>query len=475
MTQEGYLKAIDIRLKVKPVFAQLIHSSAYEGPCRVGDEKTLSPEAERKRGMKLFERFCEEVKRGLASREVEVLEPVYMEWGDDWVIPEEEFKKLEGDLKEVDLFLISHLGGLSQYPAVKIAERYRKPVAMLGQVMNVDMAAYLRARGLEGYAPLDMKDLRYLTSLLRVRKAVRHTRILIATYGGALPVGVVSSIWDLEGVRAKFGLDYRCISPEEIFEEMDRVLRNESYRIKVEERTDELISNAERVHMEREYVLRSVGFYIAVKNLMRRYRCDAFVMPCFEICAKRIPAEKRVTFCLAHSLLKDEGYPSACEGDISVLLAMMLLMYISRKSAYMGNSYIVDEEENVMALHHDVPGLKMKGIDGPDLPYEIRNFTLGGWGATIRYDFSRDKGEVVTLARFDPTATRLLITRGKIVGCGGFDEIGCSLRALIKIPNVRKLFHEEADFGHHLAMVYGDYIQELKDLGRLMRFDILEV
>jgi len=150
-------------------------------------------------------------------------------------------------------------------------------------------------------------------------------------------------------------------------------------------------------------------------------------------------------------------------------------MYISGKSAYMGNSYLLDKDKNIIAVHHDVPGLKMKGFNKPDLPYEIRNFTVGGWGATIRYDFSRDKGETVTLARFNPTATKLFVARGEIVGCGGFDKVGCSLRAEIKVSDAVKLFHEEAEFGHHLAMVYGDYVNMLKDLGKIIGFNVIEV
>ncbi len=466
-------EALALRVFVKPVFAQLIHSAAYEGPCRVGDKETLSPETERREGKKHFVQFYRELEKSI-SPEAVLLKPTYIEWRDDWAIPEEEMRKLEPDIERADLVLIAP-SGLAQYPAIRIAERYRKPVAMVGQVISVDMSAYLRSRGMEGYALLDLDELNYLISLLRVKKAIMNTRILIVTAGSLLPVGVVSSIWDLEAIKRRYGIDYKCITADEVFEEMDRVMKDDQRGREAEKIADDLIKKAEKVHMSYEDILRSVYFYVAVKSLMTKYRCNAFTIPCFEICARRIASKRKVTFCLTHTLLKDEGYPSACEGDVSVLLAMMLLMYISRKSAYMGNSYVVDREKSIVALHHDVPGLKMKGLEGEELPYEIRNFTMEGWGATIRYDFSRDRGEIVTLARFDPTGTRLLVTKGEIVGCEGFDEVGCRLRALIKVPDAVRLFHKEEEFGHHLAMVYGDYIRELKDLGKLMGFKVVEV
>jgi len=465
-------EVFDLKVKIKPVLPLLIHSGVYEGPCRVGDEKTLDPEFERRQAKEDFERFCEKVRSGLIE-DGELLDPAVIEWGEDWIIPEGEMAKLDKDSMDVDLYLIAD-AGLTQYPSVEIARRYGKPIVKLGQVSSVDVSAYLRSRGMEGYALIDLEELNRFVRLFKVRKGLMSTRILVVDVGGLLPVGAVSSVWDLEDVKLRLGIDYKCISASEVFNEMDRVIRDEAEQRRAEEITNRLVRNADKVHMREEYIRQSVNFYLAAKNLMMKYGCNAFVIPCFELCVKRIPAEKKVTFCLAHSLLKDEGYPSACEGDISVLLAMTVLMYLSGKSAFMGNSYMVDEERDIIAVHHDVPGLKMKGLEGAELPYEIRNFTMGGWGATLRYDFSRDKGEAVTLARFNPTATKLFVARGELVGCGGFNEVGCSLRAEIKVRDARDFFHKEMDFGHHLAMVYGDYVDDLRCLGELVGFRVVE-
>jgi len=31
------------------------------------------------------------------------------------------------------------------------------------------------------------------------------------------------------------------------------------------------------------------------------------------------------------------------------------------------------------------------------------------------------------------------------------------------------------DFGHHLAMVYGDYTEDLRGLGKIVGFEVVEV
>ena len=465
------MKPIDVKVNVKPVFVQLVHASAYEGPCRVGRREDLTPEAEKQRGRDSFEGFVTSLRENLGS-DARLMEPTYLEWHDDFVLPESEIAKLEPDVHDADLVFMAH-SGLPQYPAIAIAHRYGKPVGMMGWVASVDIAAYLRSRGLEGYAFLDYEHLNHVLSLLQVRKAFRRTRFLVACEGNSMvPTGVVSSIWDLEGLKKRYGIEYTCISAADLICDMDNLTESELEQ--AEEWTTRLAENAEITHMSKEDMIPSVKFYLAVSKTLEKYESNAFVIPCFEICAKRVLEERRVTFCLTHTLLKDAGIPSACEADTNVLMAIALLMYIAKSSAYMGNSYLIDREEGILAVHHDVPGLKMKGLDEPDLPYEIRSFTVGGWGATIRYDFSRDVGAPVTLARFDPTGTRVLVARGEIAGGGGVDQVGCALRAHIKVRDIVDLFHKEMDFGHHLAVVYGDYVQDVKELGKMMGFEVVE-
>lgn len=463
-------KVGDMYVGVKPVFVQLLHSGAYEGPCRVGSKQDLDPEREGQRGEEQFREWVQRVE-GELSGHAHVLKPVKFQWKDDWHIPEEQIAALEEDIGEVDLFLVE--GGLSQYPAVAITHRFRKPLAMVGTVMTVDVTAYLRSRGLEGYAPLDFGELKRLISLIRVRKAVSRMKILHALEGDMVPLGVVSTIYDMDDLQVRFGVQRHTVSAARLLERMDAL--TPELVAEAEQLTDRLIDCAEQSHMTRDDLLPSVKFYVAIRNRMEELECNAFTIPCFELCARQVPASRKVVFCLAHSLLKDQGYPAACEGDTNVLMAMAVLMYTSGKSSYMGNSSLISKEENLIQLGHDVPGLKMKGFEAEDLPYTITPFTREGWGASLRYDFSRDIGQPVTLARFDPVARRLLVAAGQIAGGSGVDAVGCSLKVSIRVSDAVELFHREVDFGHHLAMVYGDYKADLHALSEIMDFELVEV
>jgi len=451
------MSALDVRVGVKPVFAQLIHSAAWEGPCRVGDREELTPEAEGARGKKAFVEFQRELGRNLSS-EAKLLEPVYIEYGEDFVVSEEEFKKLEPELQDTDLFLLSY-----RVPGI---ERYGKPVAMMGRgVTNVDIAAYFRSRGLEGYAPIDYDELNELVSLMQVRKAIRQTRILAVTGGELITSGVVSSIWNLEDLKVKFGIDCQRISIKRFFDEMDKVDQKEAAEL-----SEELMKSAQKLIIKGDYVANDARFYLATKRLMGRYDCNAHTTPCFELCSTRIPEKLKVVPCLTHTLLKDEGYPSSCEGDLSVLLAMMVLMYISKKSSFMGNLSMKDE--NIVQLTHSVPGLKMNGFDKPDLPYELWSFTASGWGTKVQIDLAKNKEKEVTLARFNPLATKILVVKGRIIGCC-FHERGCSPTVDIRVSDAKKIIHIQADFGHHMAMVYGDYTRQIDKLSTVMGFEVV--
>jgi len=461
---------VDVKVNVKPVFVNLVHSEAYEGPCRVGKPEDLTPDADRQRGRISSDAFFRDLRRSLGERAI-VQAPVVFGSRDDFVVRETELRKLEPDVFDADLVLVA--GGLNQCPAIAIGERYRKPVGALGWVTSVDVTACLRARGLEGYALLDYEHLNRFLKLLQVRKAFQQTRMMIVTQGNSFPsVGVVSSIVDLDGLHERFGVDHALVSSSQIIEEMDSLPAEAKQEAEL--LTDQLIGNAQACHMKREDVLPSVQFFLTARRFLERYECNAFAIPCFEICATKTMEQRRVMFCLTHTLLKDMAIPSACEADTNVLMAIALLTYVAEKSVFMGNSWEKDRKQNILRVCHDVPGLQMNGFDQPPLPYELRNFTVGGWGATVRYDFRKDKGRPVTLARFSPAADKVLVATGKIVGGDNFDQIGCSLAVDIAVNDVVDLFEKEQDFGHHLAVVYGDYSEEIRRLGNIMRFSVVQ-
>ena len=169
---------------------------------------------------------------------------------------------------------------------------------------------------------------------------------------------------------------------------------------------------------------------------MAKYGCNAFTIDCFDFCASRLPEKWTITPCLIHTLLKDRQIASACESDLSALLAMRMLMSVSNKSSHMGNCDRSERIKGAFRINHSVPGLKMNGFDQPDLPYQLGRFTNSGWGTKAIVDFAKNQEKAVTVARVDPSATQGSGIEGQLVGATGWSEdiIGCSVHADIQPP-----------------------------------------
>ena len=98
----------------------------------------------------------------------------------------------------------------------------------------------------------------------------------------------------------------------------------------------------------------------------------------------------------------------------------------------------------------------------------------GRWGATIRYDFEKDKGKTITMCRFDPTCTKLFVARGEIVAGAGYNTENCTEGVFFKVSDGRKFFDGALAVGNHIPLVYGDVYDMVVDFAKLMGLEVLE-
>ena len=459
----------NVKLNVKPVFGALVHSGMWEGPCRWGVQKT--PDQERADGRARYSKAVEETRKRLTG-DVRLLEPVYHEYSDkmEATIGQDLFDKLARDSDDTDLYLVYGAYTFGQYCCGVVGRRFRKPTAMLGNLVNMEAAAYLRSIGVEGYAPVDYEELNGLISVLRARKVFQQTSIVYPTDLGRRLKRNVSCVSDFEDLKSRFGITTTIVPYKELASEVNGVERDDARARLAEEITDRLVAASQKCDIDRKYVLSDVRFSLAVRSLMAKHNSNSCTIECMEFCANRLAQDWKACPCLHHSLMKSEGYASACEGDINALLSMQMLMAISKKAAYMGNLNPKDKEH--VLLGHEVPAVKMNGFDAPDLPYELRNFVVSGWGTKMQIELDKVGEKTATFARIDPTAKKILIAKGEVVGCEGFRKPGCALVAVLRVPDARELLRRRVDYGFHFAMVYGDYAQQMADLSRLLRLEV---
>jgi L-fucose isomerase-like protein len=331
----------------------------------------------------------------------------------------------------------------------------------------VDICAYSRTNGVEAFVPHTNEELRKLTSLLQARKVFARTRVLFPTDRGLPSVASLAGINEPDKLRERFGIEVVTVSYRELADEMDRVMGSAAETDKAQQLARKLIEGADKTYLEDKYVVRSMEFYNTVRNLMLRHRCNAFTVECFEFCSSRLPDKWDITPCVIHTLLKDQEIASACEGDLGALFSMRLLMSVAKKSSHLGNMFL--REPNVLVINHSAPGIRMNGFDEPGLPYQLGRFVHSGWGTKAVVDFMNNAETRVTVARVDPTATRVLLLKGKLVGSSGWDhdELGCSVEAHIKpvhSGDAAVFVRKQKDYGNHLVWTYGDYADDMVQL-----------
>ena len=395
-----------------------------------------------------------------ATEEIHFLEAVDARYDEKFIVGKDVFAKIEEDMDQVDFFLCMNW-------RIPKLERYKKPIVILQNGNEgIDFAAYCRNIGVEAYVAMDIRDLNEIAHLLWVRKAVSETRALVLTAGGQPTFGIQSLIRDPEVLRQRYGFEVIKLPFREIFKYMDQITDEEAKPI-----ADRIINGSKETKVNTDWFINDVKYYLAAKKMMDIYDCNAFSTACHELCTSEIPQERKFTPCMCHSLMKDEGIPSGCEEDLNALLAMTILQYAARRPAFMGNPN--HETDELLRIHHAVPALCMNGYGTKPLEYKLWAFTGQGFGGKLQVDFTENEQDHVTLARFNPAGDTVCVKVGQVLR-SEYDEVYCSPYYYIQMDDARRYMHHLAGFGHHQVLVFGDYMQELKDLAEVMNFKVLE-
>ena len=120
----------------------------------------------------------------------------------------------------------------------------------------------------------------------------------------------------------------------------------------------------------------------------------------------------------------------------------------------------------------------MDGPGGKRLPFTIRNQSDSEKGVSL--DVENRIGQTVTCAKFINLDT-MLISPGRIIQVT-HDELGCRTQFVTEVADARKMFH---NWGAgilkggvmallHRAVFYGDHLENVKKLGVLMGFNVVE-
>jgi hypothetical protein len=312
---------------------------------------------------------------------------------------------------------------------------------------------------------LDHREVRDRLRVLSVPKRMAQSKLLIL---GAYRCA--DKLPEPEDVRRKLGVELVSASSEDFMKELEQVddaRADEVAREWIESSSGERESSADEV-------LEGARDYLAMQQLTLRRGAQAVSVGCLEI----MYARRRSPFCFALAKMRDLGLPAGCEADAGATLTMMLLDYLADRPAYMGNLVRADPVTNEVSVSHGCSPARIAGRDKPAKSYRLVHshsvppFSRdleGGAGVTSYVDYG-DVGQVVTLARFSADLEGLFAARGEIVECR--DTICDRTTLTIRVDDARSFFHHAT--GNHQVVVYGDYVDELRDLCALLEMELIE-
>ncbi|MCD8331398.1 MAG: fucose isomerase, partial [Oscillospiraceae bacterium] len=476
-------------------------------------------------GATAFATFQQGLETYLNAPYLNVLPPLRMEMNEEFNFCDELIDPLTKNAANVDVYVVTSSGRIN-YGLLALAQKTKKPIITLQFCCNnTTTTAMLRSRGFEGYAFTTWENTTQFLRILRVRKVLRNTNVLLATRGNSnmAAASAADGFISLEAVTELLGPHFTYVDIHELLDQTHYLPNPEKYdeehsnytlpgrvalniddqdMAEINAYADELIAGAEAVSMDRKYIVNSLRANKAVLKIMEHTGCNAFSAPCPEMCATRRLNQEQFTFCFNHSLNNENGIPSSCEYDIPGVLAMIILSNLSFSAPYLGNCVSVtlkadgktplfnmvpyngldqqierfDAEtlKHMMLTFHSVANRKLKGYDAAPGSYTIRPFTGSGWGATMRHNFAEDEGQVITMARVSPDAKSIFVAKGTIVGCVGYELSGCTHGVLFMVKDREDFFQKQQSFGNHMPLVYGDYVSDVKALAHLLGIQVVE-
>jgi len=245
--------------------------------------------------------------------------------------------------------------------------------------------------------------------------------------------------------------------------------------------TKRWIAEAEAVRGTNETeIKKSARLYLAMKSMMDEYGANAVTTEGYGVFMNYkdgpIPSQG-----LPSSQFCTDGVVATSETLVDSLLTQQLGFWITGSTGFNGD-YIVDPENGKAYIGHCECPFNPYG-DERRAPYVIRN--LPQWpveeqekgGACVQVNLPED--EAVTVAKISLHDKKLSLFTGRTVSgeqlFSGWVDILCRTKLAIDTDAAR-LF-ENLDwktFGNHRVAFYGDYGQPLKDLAKLLGFEVVE-
>ncbi len=310
----------------------------------------------------------------------------------------------------------------------------------------------------------DLDDLERALRLLRVIPMMQQTRILLFPPAqGTKPATTPAE------VKKRLGAEVVTVE-EKTFDDLISAADDQAVRAEAGRWTKEAKAIFEP---KPEDIAKAARISVALQRLVEREQDQGLAIgTCMGWLPKGFP-------CLGFARLRDSGIPAACEGDMDSLLTMLLFQYAFDRPGFQGNATF-DTSRNALWTAHCTAPLQLDGPDGKPAPYLLRGHSeVGGSGCVPEVQYR--VGETITRMKLVNLDT-VLCSTGKIIEVPEKSVRGCRSQIVTEVRDAAKmaanwssvLNTEDAMTLLHRVVVYGDHMDSIRHLARLMNLTVVE-
>ena len=183
------------------------------------------------------------------------------------------------------------------------------------------------------------------------------------------------------------------------------------------------------------------AIYERLKEIVKKYKLDGITVRCFDLFTT-----VKNTGCIAVSKLNDEGIPTACEGDIPVLLTMMACKKLTGQVAWMGSPARIQPDGKILLAKCTI-ALSMTE------KHEYTTHFESGIGVAIH-------GEVpagdYTLVKLSNDMQRLLAVNVQVTGCQ-YEKNMCRTQIWLQSTPIVSQYLLTSPLSDHHVLIQGHH------------------
>ena len=196
----------------------------------------------------------------------------------------------------------------------------------------------------------------------------------LCVIGGRVP-GMYTTMADIIQVKKIFGVEVVHVDSLRVYLEAEKANPE-----KIEKLKKTLLPQFGKVDPNEQVIDRSFRLYFALKKVLTEEGYKIAAVKCMDEMINNY-----ASFCLANSLLNDEGFTISCEGDIYGALTMQILKEASGSMALFGDVNHIDEQEKILRIVNcgSMPSLMADSRKDVDLANQYEYLSKAGGATTV--------------------------------------------------------------------------------------------